>query len=99
MADLARRLALPVLIVARATLGTINHTRLTLEVARARGLAIAGIVINHATGALADADRANLAELRGDPGAPLLGEIPPLAPGALPDPALLDLDAVLEQVA
>jgi dethiobiotin synthetase len=45
-ADLAAALGLPVLVVARAGLGTINHTALTVEALRARGLAIAGIVLN-----------------------------------------------------
>jgi dethiobiotin synthetase len=44
--DLARELALPVVVVARAGLGTINHTLLTLEAARAAGLYISGVVIN-----------------------------------------------------
>ncbi|HSW44052.1 MAG TPA: dethiobiotin synthase [Phycisphaerae bacterium] len=46
MADLARRFALPLVIVARPTLGTINHTLLTIEAARSRGLPIAVVVIN-----------------------------------------------------
>lgn len=46
MADLMCELGLPVLVVARSTLGTINHTLLTLEALRARGLAIAGVVMN-----------------------------------------------------
>jgi dethiobiotin synthetase len=45
-ADLAVRLALPVLVVARAGLGTVNHTALTVEALRRRGLALAGIVLN-----------------------------------------------------
>src|SRR5262249_15570881 len=45
MIDLMARLALPVLIVARSTLGTINHTLLTLEALRRRSLAIAGVVM------------------------------------------------------
>ena len=46
VADLAKELALPLLIVARAGLGTINHTLLTLESARTRGLKVAGWIIN-----------------------------------------------------
>lgn len=46
MVDLMRALRLPALVVARSTLGTINHTLLTLEALRARGLAIAGVVMN-----------------------------------------------------
>jgi dethiobiotin synthetase len=43
--DLARALQLPVLVAARPGLGTINHTLLTLEAARAGGLDVAGVVL------------------------------------------------------
>ena len=43
--DLARDLALPLVIAASATLGTINHTLLTVESARAVGLEVAGVVL------------------------------------------------------
>lgn len=46
MADLAAQFGFPLLIVARLGLGTINHTLLTVEVARRRGLPLAGIVFN-----------------------------------------------------
>ncbi|MFO1057837.1 MAG: dethiobiotin synthase [Dongiaceae bacterium] len=46
MVDLMARLGLPVLLVARSTLGTINHSLLSLEALRARGLAVAGIVMS-----------------------------------------------------
>lgn len=46
MADLAARFALPLIIVARPGLGTINHTLLTLEAARARKLPVAAVIIN-----------------------------------------------------
>lgn len=48
MADLAVEFAFPLLIVARIGLGTINHSLLTVEAAHARGLRIAGIVLNEA---------------------------------------------------
>lgn len=44
--DLLRQLALPAVVVARTTLGTINHTLLTLEALRARGIPVAGVVLN-----------------------------------------------------
>jgi dethiobiotin synthetase len=44
--DLAAQLQLPVLLVARSTLGTINHTLLSIEALRRRGLLLAGVVIN-----------------------------------------------------
>lgn len=43
--DLAVELGLPVVIAARTGLGTINHTLLTLEAARAAKLSVAGIVM------------------------------------------------------
>lgn len=48
IADLAVALALPLLIVSRPTLGTINHTLLTIEAARARGLAVHGVIFSAA---------------------------------------------------
>lgn len=45
IADLAAELRYPLLIVAADRLGTINHTLLTLEVARSRQLPVAGVVL------------------------------------------------------
>jgi dethiobiotin synthetase len=42
----AKMTALPLVIVARPGLGTVNHTLLTLQAARAAGLNVAGVVIN-----------------------------------------------------
>jgi dethiobiotin synthetase len=44
--DLAKELQLPLLIVARAGLGTVNHTLLTLHYASALGLRVTGIILN-----------------------------------------------------
>jgi dethiobiotin synthase len=44
--DLARELDLPLILVARSTLGTINHTLLSLEAIRRRALPLAGVVMN-----------------------------------------------------
>lgn len=46
IADLIRDLALPCVVVARTALGTINHTLLTLEAARARGIRVAGVILS-----------------------------------------------------
>jgi len=43
--DLASELALPLLVAARPSLGTINHTLLTLEAARGAGLQVAAVVM------------------------------------------------------
>ena len=45
MTDLMVRLALPLVVVARTRLGTINHTLLTLEALAARSLSVAGVVM------------------------------------------------------
>jgi len=46
MIDLMARFGLPVLLVAGSGLGTINHTLLSLEQLRRRGISVAGIVMN-----------------------------------------------------
>jgi dethiobiotin synthetase len=97
MADLSQELELPLLIVCRAALGTINHTLLTLEAAEARNLPVAGVVISHCGGPLSEADQANLQALRDALGPRLAGEIPPLGEGELPADQSLDLDALLER--
>ncbi len=44
--EFLRQLAIPALVVARPTLGTINHTLLTLEALRRREIAVAGVVMH-----------------------------------------------------
>jgi dethiobiotin synthase len=46
MIDLADALDLPIILVARSTLGTINHTLLSVEAIGRRGLPLAGVVIS-----------------------------------------------------
>jgi dethiobiotin synthetase len=110
MADLAAELDLPLLLVARGALGTINHTLLSVEAAERRGLRLAGVVVS-LQAPLSRADRANLDALRQALGALLVGEVPPLASGqplpaeALPEASalraegLLDVDALLARAA
>lgn len=94
MADLARELGLPLLVVARATLGTINHTRLTLEAAAARQLVVLGVVICHTQDALPVPDAANLTALRDELADQLVGEIPPLRSGRRAPPSSLRLERI-----
>ena len=47
LADLAIRLALPVIPIVANRLGCLNHTLLTLESIQARGLPCPGIIVNH----------------------------------------------------
>lgn len=62
MIDLMALLELPVLLVARSTLGTINHTLLSLDALRRRGVTVAGVVLNGP----ADADNRQAIETYGD---------------------------------
>jgi len=57
MTDLMARLDLPAVIVARSTLGTINHTLLTISALREANIPLAGVVINRYP-----ADSASVAE-------------------------------------
>jgi len=77
VADLVARLGLPLVIVARPSLGTLNHTALTVEVARRRGLRVAGIIVNHHRKfPPGEAVRRNPAALEELCGTPVLGVVP-----------------------
>mgnify|MGYP001212581731 FL=1 len=47
MLDLMKALGFPVVLVSRPSLGTINHTLLSIEVLRSAGLSLIGVVFNH----------------------------------------------------
>ena len=47
VSDLIKDMNLPLIIVSRFSLGTINHTLLTVKAARETGVEIAGIILNH----------------------------------------------------
>lgn len=74
MIDLIERLGLPVVVAARSGLGTINHTLLTLQVLRARGLTVAGVVL------MGPPHPRNRAAIDHFGAVRVIGEIPPLAP-------------------
>ncbi len=46
MVDLIAGFGLPTILVARSTLGTINHTLLSLEALRRRGISVAGVILS-----------------------------------------------------
>jgi dethiobiotin synthetase len=98
MAELARRLDLPLLVVARASLGTINHTALTLEVAASKALPVLGVIISHADGPISAADASNLLTLKKFLGDQLIGEIPPLGPTEAPPSDAIDIDALTQRL-
>lgn len=72
-ADLARRLALPVILVVGIRLGCMNHALLTAAAVRARGLELAGWIANRIDPAMVVADQ-NVAALDARLAAPRLGE-------------------------
>jgi dethiobiotin synthetase len=76
LADVADALAAPVLVVVAAGLGTLNHTALTVEALRTRGLECPGIVIGAWPAEPDLAARCNLADLPAVTGLPLLGALP-----------------------
>ena len=78
MADLAKALALPVLLVARASLGTINHTLLSLAEIDRQNLECVGVVLSHSAQQTSEADLKNLGTLRKTLGPRLIGELPTL---------------------
>jgi len=75
LADLARALAAPVVLVVGLRLGCLNHALLTAEAIRADGLTLAGWVANSIDPAMACRDE-NIETLRQRLHAPLLGVLP-----------------------
>ena len=80
--DLAIELGLPVVIAARTGLGTINHTLLTIEAARAAGLTVVGVVMTPWPAAPEPIELSNRATVERLGGAPVSG-LPPTDPGSL----------------
>ena len=74
MADLFAYWQLPVILCARTALGTINHSLLSIEALRARGMAVAGILF----GGAADSENQRVIPALG--GVPALGRLPHLDP-------------------
>lgn len=95
VADLARDLGFPLLIVARLSLGTINHTLLTIEAAAARNLRVTGVVLNQASppDGSDQSQESNAAELAKRTSIPVLGVLPyGSGSGLLQVPAFLKID-------
>ena len=93
VADLAALLGLPLVVVARRSLGTLNHTLMTVEVAHRRGLAVAGVVVSETSPVTTPAEHANVEELRARLAVPVLAVLPH-NPGGFDDeiPALASVD-------
>jgi dethiobiotin synthetase len=76
MSDLASALGLPLLIVARPGLGTLNHTSLTVEAARKRGIDVLGVVINRFPASPGLSERTNPERITRMTGVPVAGVFP-----------------------
>jgi dethiobiotin synthetase len=75
--DLAKALRLPLVVVARLGLGTINHSLLTVRQARAIGLKVRGIILNDTVGGRRGlAERTNIKIVPELCARPLLGIVP-----------------------
>ncbi len=85
-ADIAARLRLPVLVVARTALGTINHTALTLREAERASLEVAGVILNRTTEAEEPHETGNADLIAQLTGQKPLGTLPWLRPELASDP-------------
>jgi dethiobiotin synthetase len=90
VADLAAALGLPLVVVARRSLGTLNHTLLTVEAACRRGLAVAGVVVNETVPPEGLAGATNVEELRRRLTVPVLAVVPHRPAPGLGPPAELE---------
>lgn len=92
VANMAQRFQLPLIVVARPNLGTINHTVLTVEFARSYNLEICGIVLNASQEESKGlAEETNPKELERLTRLPILGTVPfaERLQGNTPDPDFL----------
>ena len=85
IADFAAELEWPIIVVVRNKLGALNHTLLTLESIRRRGLSLAGIILNDLEGQPDEATRTNRQVLEENCACPILTEIT-CGQTALPSP-------------
>jgi dethiobiotin synthetase len=84
--DIAKRLGLPLLVVARTALGTVNHTALTLREAARNDVPVAGLIFNRTPGSDGPQEAANDELIGALTGRRALGTFPTLAPAAAGDP-------------
>ena len=85
-ADIAARLKLPLLVVARTALGTVNHTALTLREAARASLEVAGVILNQTTQTEGRHEAGNAGLIAQLTGQRPLGTLPWLPPGLAGDP-------------
>ena len=77
--DLIRWLGLPLAVVAKSGLGTINHTVLTVKAAQAAGIRVAGVILNRWPEKPGLAEATNPGVIEALTGVPILGRLPEVA--------------------
>jgi dethiobiotin synthetase len=92
--DLAGALELPLLIIARPGLGTVNHTLLTIRTAQERGLEVLGVILNGCKDRSAPWLKENVRMIeKFGGGVPVVGLLPWFAP----EPQLAEIAAEEDQ--
>ena len=76
ISDLIVDLDLPVIIVARPGLGTVNHTLLTIDHARGKGIDILGVIVNGCSAEPSLSEENNPAMIAELSGIPVLAVLP-----------------------
>ena len=84
LADLAKQLEYPVILVVNLKLGCLNHAMLSAEAIRRDGLELVGWVANRTTAQAMDHEEAYISSIQSGLGAPLIANLPFLA-GGRPD--------------
>ena len=87
--DIIRLLKLPLIIVARSALGTINHTLLTVREAQRSGIRVCGIILNKVSPERDEAEDTNPEVLRRLARVPLVGRVPYIPVNKRKDPDFL----------
>ncbi|MDE1765537.1 MAG: dethiobiotin synthase, partial [Thaumarchaeota archaeon] len=76
VADMIKQMGLETIVVTRSTLGTINHTVMTIEMCRKYEIPVKGLVINYFDENGTPAERNAPSTLHEVTGLPILGTIP-----------------------
>ena len=95
--DLIKMLGLPTIIVSRLSLGTINHTLLTVKHALACGISVSGIILNQITPEIGKAEETNPEVIKRFSEIPVLGQIP-FIPHEKRNDADFIVDAIQENI-
>lgn len=98
VADMVRDLALPVLVITRPNLGTINHTVLTVDYAQRHGIQVRGVIVNHWNQEqISVRERSNLEYIERLGKVPVLGMFPTAAGIVAGEQAMRQLGDLAEQ--